>query len=262
MITGLHNIGSGQLYCETVGTGVPVVFLHGFGLDLRMWEIQAATLSDRFLVIRYDMRGYGRSSLPSAQPYAHADDLAALLSDLGIRSAHVVGLSNGGRNALRFALAYPQAVRSLTLVDSALDGYTWSDDWQARWSSIDHRAKSGDLRGAKQMWIEHPLFAQARAQPDVARRLSEMVSDYSGWHWIHADPGVAPEPPAIARLGMVRSPTLIIVGGCDLPDFQGIAEILASGIQGATKIVIPDAGHVSNMEAPVAFNEALLGFLE
>ena len=240
---------------------MPVVFLHGFGLDLRMWEPQATALADHFLIIRYDMRGYGRSSVPAAVPYAHADDLAALLAGLGAGPAHIVGLSNGGRIALQFALAVPQFVRSLTLADSALDGVSWSKDWRARWKAISCLAKSGDLQGAKRSWIEHPLFAPARAQPAVALRLSAMIDDYSGWHWINDDPCLVPEPPAISRLSTVRTRTLVITGDNDLPDFQQIAATLVAGIHGASRIVIRGAGHMSNLEAPAAFNDALLDFL-
>jgi pimeloyl-ACP methyl ester carboxylesterase len=162
---------------------------------------------------------------------------------------------------MRFALAFPQSVRSLTLVDSALDSYTWSADWQARWSAIDAQAKSGDLLGARRMWLEHPLFAPAREQAAVAHPLLDMVYDYSGWHWLNADPGVVPEPPAISRLASVRARTLVISGDRDLPDFQQIAATLSSRIPGVSRVVVPGAGHMTNMEAPVAFNDALLEFL-
>ena len=207
------------------------------------------------------MRGYGRSSLPTADSYAHTDDLAALFGHLGVESAHIVGLSAGGRNALRFALAFPQRVRSLTLTDSALDGYTWSAEWQAQWNAIDSQAKSGDLLGAKRMWLEHPLFTPAREHATVALNLSHMVYAYSGWHWINVDPGLAPETPAINCLANVRARTLVITGDKNLPDFQRIADILMSGIPGASRVVIPGSGHMTNMEAPAAFNDALLKFL-
>ena len=262
MHAGFHDVRSGRLYVESVGAGTPVILLHGFGLDLRMWEPQVTALADKFLVVRYDLRGYGRSTAPTSEAYSHADDLAALLTDLGTGPAHIVGLSNGGRNALSFAMAYPQAVRSLTLADSALDGYAWSEEWKARWTGIYLAAKSGDLEGARRSWLGHPLFAPARAQPGVASRLAEMVRDYSGWHWTHRDPGLVPDPPAIALLNTVRARTLVIVGERDLPDFQGITDVLVAGINGASKIVIPNAGHMSNMEAPAEFNEALLGFFK
>jgi 3-oxoadipate enol-lactonase len=241
---------------------MPVVLLHGFGLDHRMWDDQARALAEKFLVIRYDMRGFGRSSLPAAEPYAHADDLYTLLSSLSARPAHVVGLSNGGRHALRFALAYPQAVRSLTLVSCALDGHLWSAEWHKLWSLIDSTAKAGDIAAARRLWLEHPLFAPAREQAGVAARLSEIVSDYSGWHWVHSDPVVASRPAAIKRLDAIRAATLIVLGERDLPDFHRVADTLASGIHGAASVVIPRAGHMANMEAPAKFNSILLDFLE
>jgi pimeloyl-ACP methyl ester carboxylesterase len=261
MASAYYDVKEGRLYCTADGTGTPVVLLHGFGLDQRMWEDQVEALAGRFRVIRYDMRGYGRSSLPTSQPYAHADDLFLLLSQLNARPAHLVGLSAGGRMAIRFALAYPQAVRSLALVDSALDGYVWSADWQARWNTIDARAKAGDLAEARRLWLEHPLFAPARAQSNVAIRLTEMVQDYSCWHWIHADPGLAAGAPAINRLGEIQARTTVMVGERDLPDFQKIAETLACGIKGAVRLTVPGVGHMVNMEAPQKFNSQLTSFL-
>jgi 3-oxoadipate enol-lactonase len=226
-----------------------------------MWEDQRVALTDQFRVIRYDIRGYGRSSLPSAQPYSHADDLHELLSRLGATPAHVVGLSNGGRIAIRLALAYPQAVRSLILVDSALDGHAWSTDWQSLWGAIENKAKSGDMAAAKRLWLEHPLFIPARESGNVAARLSEMVEDYSGWHWVHTDPFLAPGAPAINRLNEIRVPTLVVAGERDLPDFHRISDTLTSGIAGAVRTQIPRAGHMANMEAPADFNRLLLDFL-
>jgi 3-oxoadipate enol-lactonase len=261
MSAAFHEINSAQIYCMTEGSGVPVVLLHGFGLDQRMWDDQAVVLAERFFVIRYDLRGYGRSSLPTGEPYAHAEDLFALLSSLNAKPAHVVGLSNGGRHALRFALAYPQALRSLTLVGSALDGHFWSPQWQAMWNLVDGTAKAGDLTGAKRLWLDHPLFGPAREQAGVAARLRDMVQDYSGWHWIHTDPGVAPDPPAINRLDAIHVPTLIVVGDRDLPDIHRIADALRSGISGAELVAMPRVGHMANMEAPAEFNDLLGNFL-
>jgi 3-oxoadipate enol-lactonase len=256
-----HEINAGQLYCQMDGKGLPVVLLHGFSLDLRMWEEQSAALTNHFRVLRYDMRGFGRSSLPTAQAYSHAGDLHELLSLLNALPAHLVGFSNGGRIAIRFALAYPQAVRSLTLVDSVLDGHAWSADWISLWGPIENTAKAGDMATAKRLWLEHPLFAPARERSDLAARLSEMVQDYSGWHWLHADPGVAQGAPAIKRLNEIRVPSLIVAGERDLPDLHRIADTLASGIVGAVRVQIPGVGHMANMEAPLDFNRHLSDFL-
>jgi 3-oxoadipate enol-lactonase len=261
MLGAFYEINAGRLYCRTDGVGAPVVLLHGFGLDQRMWEEQSRALVDKYFVIRYDIRGFGRSSPPSAEAYSHADDLHELLSRLGAIPAHVVGLSNGGRLAIRFALAHPQDVRSLTLVDSALDGHAWSTDWLSLWRAIDDKAKSGDMAAARRLWLEHPLFAPALEQAGVAARLSQMVQDYSGWHWVHTDPGVAAGPPAIQRLKELHVPTLVVIGERDLPDFHQVADTLASGIVGAVRAQIPDVGHMANMEASQDFNRVLIDFL-
>jgi pimeloyl-ACP methyl ester carboxylesterase len=129
------------------------------------------------------------------------------------------------------------------------------------WNLVDSKAKSGDLIGAKRLWLDHPLFGPAREQAGVAAHLREMVQDYSGWHWLHADPGVAPDPPAINRLDMIHVPTLVVVGERDLPDILSIANALTSGINGADQVAIPDVGHMTNMEAPAKFNDLLLNFL-
>lgn len=261
MREAVHHIRSASIFCRSQGSGPPVVLLHGFGLDQRMWDDQVPALDERFTMIRYDLRGYGRSSLPVSGPYSHADDLHDLLGALNARPAHVVGHSNGARIAARFALTHPKDLRSLTLVDAALDGHVWSTDWQERWSSITAAAKAGNLARSRRLWIEHPLFAAAREQPALAARLAEMVHAYSGWHWEHADPGTAPDPPVNRRLSQVRAPTLVMIGERDLPDFQAIALTLSSGIQGATRAIVPRAGHMPNMEAPTAFNELLTAFL-
>lgn len=260
MEEGFLATGSARLYYQTGGQGVPVVFLHGFGLDCRMWRPQFGTLAQSFRVIRYDLRGYGRSSLPEG-PYAHSDDLLELLHHLGALPAHLVGLSMGGQLALRLALTHPQAVRSLVLADSALDGYRWSVEWQERWRGILEAARAGDLEEAKRRWLRHPLFAPALEQPPLAASLTEQIGDYSGWHWVHRDPDGVPSPPALERLEQVAQPALVVVGERDLADFQAIAHILAGRLPNARKVVIPGAGHMANLEAPDPFNREVLGFL-
>ena len=255
-----NNSRNGDLVFECAGNGEPVVFLHGFGLDSRMWAPQFEALQSTFRVIRYDIRGFGRSPLPSHAPYAHEDDLNALLTSLDAAPAHVVGLSMGGRIALRFAAAYPGSVRSLVLSDSAVDGQDWSSEWLTRWNGMSEVARGGQLAEAKRQWLEHPLFDPARAHPPVVSLLTRMVEDYSGWHWLNDDTVRVPVPPSVERLGEIRAPSLVITGSRDLQDFQRIADFLAQNLPAARRIFIPDSGHMTNLEEPQAFNAALRGF--
>lgn len=255
------EVNGARLYYEEAGTGEPLVLVHGFSLDTRMWEGQFDAFAGRYWVIRYDLRGFGRSAVPAGEPYRHVDDLSSLLDYLNVERAHLVGLSLGGGVVVDFALTYPAAVRSLIPVDAALGGYRWSAEWDASIAPVWKRGRAGDIAGARELWLKHALFAPALERPEVGSRLSQMISEYSGWHWVNRDPERSPQPPAIQRLGQIRLPTLVILGAHDLPDFHRIADLLQSQIPKARKAVLPGVGHLSNMEAPGRFNEIVLSFL-
>jgi 3-oxoadipate enol-lactonase len=257
----LQRDDGGWLHYTCAGEGDPVVLIHGFGLDSSMWDPQWCAFAQRHRVIRYDLRGYGESSRPAAA-YSHVDDLLALIEYLGAAPAHLVGLSLGGRVALRAAVEQPQAVRSLTLADPALDGHVWSDDWLQRWRRMTEAAKRGNLDEAKKFWREHILFAPANSNPKVAESLRVMVDRYSGWHLAYPDPGTAPQRPITLMLPSISIPTLVLIGEYDLPDFQAIAQRLGQEMPQAELRTIAGSGHMSNMEAPQAFNELVLGFLQ
>ncbi len=249
----------GRLRYEIAGEGDPVVFIHGFGLDLQMWDAQWPAFAQSHRVIRYDLRGYGSSSLPTG-PYSHVDDLLALIDFLGAGPAHLIGLSLGGRVALRVAAQAPERVRTLTLADPAMDGHIWTADWLRRWREMTDAAKSGDLAGAKKLWREHIVFGPANARPEVAEALRTMIERYSGWHFDHEDPGSAPAVQAEMPAGW-SLPTLVLVGERDLPDFQSIARRLSRQLPAAELRTLSGAGHMSNMEVPQAFNEGVREFL-
>jgi pimeloyl-ACP methyl ester carboxylesterase len=104
--SGITDANGARLYFEMAGSGEALVFIHGLGLDARMWDLQCEVFAQRFSVIRYDLRGFGRSSVPTAEGYSHAEDLHALLRFLRVQQAHILGLSFGGRHAVNFGLLY------------------------------------------------------------------------------------------------------------------------------------------------------------
>ena len=142
---GFIEVNGTRLYYEMAGAGDAVVFLHGFTLDTRMWDDQFERFAEQYHVIRYDLRGFGQSAVPTDAPYAHFDDLKALLDALGIEQAHLVGLSKGGGVALDFALAFPTYVRGLVLIDSILGGFSWSAEGSARDALVWQRAGEGGI---------------------------------------------------------------------------------------------------------------------
>lgn len=254
------TVPDGRLYYEVTGKGAPVVLLHGFSLDTRMWDAQVQPLAQTHTVIRYDRRGFGRASLPVA-PYSHVADLHGLLAQLQISRTALVGLSRGGSVALEFALTYPAQVEKLVLVDSVLGGYRWSDEYRALDKTVWETARTQGVAAGKAAWIAHPIFAPALEQAAVGEHFRAMVEAYTGWHFLNRDPDQRLDPPAAQRLSEIHCPTLVVVGERDLPDFQQITDLLHTGIAGARKVVLPGVGHLASMEAAEPFTELVRTFL-
>jgi 3-oxoadipate enol-lactonase len=244
-----------DLYYEVDGDGFPVLLIHGLGLDARMWDDQVGELRDVARLIRYDARGFGRSARRDpGVTYTHTDDALALLDNLGVEEAVVVGLSMGGRIALETALAAPSRVRALVLLDAVLDGVPWDPVAEQGMAAVSAAMAVGGVPAANAAWLEHAFFAPANRSPAVAARLKEMVDDFPGLHWGEPDPH-GPHPAAVELLDQLAVPTMVVVGELDVPCFRDMAEVLAARIPGARKVVVPHAGHMVNMEAPSAVTQ-------
>jgi pimeloyl-ACP methyl ester carboxylesterase len=186
----------------------------------------------------------------------------ALLDHLGIGQAVLAGLSFGGRVVMQAALAAPDRVRGLVLLDAVLDGVPW-DPHSAR--ALDEAIRQAQGRGvlaARAAWLAHPLFAAVRKQPDVARQLAAMVGGYPGQHWTGHDPHEPAGPRPIDTLEDLAMPVLVLVGEHDVRGFREMSAVLARRIPGAQYHVVAGAGHMINMEQPAAVNELLARFLE
>jgi pimeloyl-ACP methyl ester carboxylesterase len=260
--TGLTSLPGASLRYQVAGSGPPVVLVHGFGLDLRMWDPQVERLADRFLVVRYDCRGFGSSGpFDPTVPYTHAEDLLALLDHLGIARAALTGLSFGGRVVMQAALLAPERVRALILLDSVLDGVPWDPDSEAGMAHVARQVSAAGVGAGQQAWLAHPLFAPARARPDLAARLTEMVTGYPGQHWLGQDPHRQDGRPPIEALAELTMPTLVVAGERDVPCFLAMSDVLASRIPGAESVRIAGAGHMVNLEQPAIISDLLDRFL-
>ena len=256
-------------------SGPAVVLIHGHSVDLRMWDGQLPALrAAGYRVIRYDVRGHGRSMAPPTGYTweSYSADLRDLLDrvnvegpaaeSLALDAAHVVGLSMGGGIALQFALDFPPRVLSLTLVDSALPGFPYSDELSGWIEALVAAVRSEGPRAAfERLWLAGPLFDGLRRFPDRFQRLREMVSGFPAVEYREGAADRAYVANVIGRLGEVTAPALVIAGENDIPDFHLVADIIAEGLPNARKLVLPDCGHLPPMEQPDAFNEALIGFL-
>ena len=258
---GIAEVNGTRLHYEVLGSGHPLILIHGHTLDARMWDDQFEPFAEHYQVVRYDVRGYGQSAVPTQESYSHVEDLKSLMEFLDLDRAHIVGLSKGGGIAIDFAVEHSERVSALIPVDSGLGGFPWPAEISSSMESVVSEARDSGLQAAKKLWLAHPMLKPATQKPDAFSRLRQQIHDYSGWHWLNSDPARAPDPPAIQRLDAIGCPTLSITGELDLPHFHAIGETLEQRIP-ARRTVIPQVGHMSNMEDPSKFNEAVLDFLQ
>jgi pimeloyl-ACP methyl ester carboxylesterase len=262
MVQYIH-VGQCRLAFHQVGNGPPIVFMHGFGLDHRMWLRQQVTLAPTRASVAYDMRGFGFSDPPApAASYSHTDDLATILAVLGLDRVDLVGHSMGGDQALEFALQCPESVRSLTLVSSGVNGYTATAEWRRRFAFIRRTAQTDGVGAARILWLEHPLFKFTRTIPAANLLLTEIIGYYNGWHWLNDDPCLVPHPPTLNRLSMLRAPTLAIVGRFDSPDTRALHSLIVKNIPNVRSVIVDRAAHMVNLERPRLFHRVLTDFLD
>jgi len=246
-----------QFYTEQ-GRGFPLLLLHGHTLDHRIWAEVAPQLAANYRVIMPDMAGHGQSG-PLPEGATLAGDLADLLHHLGLPRAAVCGLSLGGAAAVSFALHYPALCAALIPVDAALFGHAFPT-WEGPRPYV-KIARAEGLKAGLTAWLGDPLFSSALTTR-AADHLRQVTMDYPGHAWLNKTPSLHPAgAPEAERLNEITAPTLVLVGENDLPDFQQVADRLASAIAGARKVSIPGSGHLLPLEQPAAFTAALEQFL-
>ena len=248
-----------RLYYEEHGTGTPVVFLHGFTLDRRMWYGQAEHLKGGFRVLLPDARGHGLSDAPSTG-YSRADRVADLLSfadTLGLDRFHLVGLSMGGSTGIGFALAHPQRLLSLTLVSTGAAGYEVSK----KISHLDQIARKDGIEAAMDKWKEMSLLWYREDRQEIRWLMETMINDYSGAVWLDPMRGRYPREYDLDQVNAITLPTRLIVGALD-DVFVTLARQLQARIAGSSLSIYENVGHMVNLEAPERFNAEVEAFLQ
>ena len=256
-----------DLYVEQAGAGSPVVLLHeGIG-DSRMWEPQWGPYSERFHVARYDMRGFGQSP-PAVGTYSLSGDLVALLDELELGPAAVIGMSLGGAVAMEATIARPDLVSRLVLAGSGLRGFEMNAETKAGWDEEEAALERGDDDEAVEinmrMWVDGPSRTPDQVDPELRRKMAEMQRRAID---IWREAGEEGEHRPLVedwgeRLGEISVPTLVLVGELDRPEMLEISEKLEAEIPNARRETIAGTAHVMNMEQPEEFDRLVLGFLE
>lgn len=247
------------IFFETRGAGDTVVFIHGGQMDRRMWDGQFDTFARHYKAVRYDIRGFGKSPAPT-EPYSHAEDLRSLLQHLKIERASLVGLSLGAAIAVDFAILHPAKVEKLVLACPGLGGFRFNDKANDLRSIVEAARDEGPAKAAE-LWLQNPYMSVAMENKPLQSRLRRLSLD-NGRCWLN-NPVLQrhTKPAAAERLAEVKAPTLVIDGARDVSDIHEIVGKLSTEIKGATKVAIPDCGHIAPMEKPEKFNKLVLEFL-
>jgi pimeloyl-ACP methyl ester carboxylesterase len=263
----LRSVNGVRINVLDEGDGHPIVFLHGLGGCWRDWEPQLESLSDRFRCVVIEHRGHGRSDA-TAGAYStglFAADAAEACRQLSIDHAYVVGLSMGGMIAQALTVAEPGLVDALVLCDTSAWLPTRASEALAemargvRDDGFADARRGPDLERATVAWSRYTL----EHQPHVARNNMREAAGTNPEAWARAAQALI-EHDTRADLHRITAPTLLVWGDEDglIPAGRRTSDPLLEGLPDARLVVIPDAGHVVNLEQPAAFDEAVLAFLD
>jgi 3-oxoadipate enol-lactonase len=251
-LRGLHYVVSGR--------GDPLVLIHGFQTDHREWDEVVPHLERNRRVIRYDLRGHGKSAR-MADPFYAWEDLAGLLADLGIQRADLVGLSAGSNAALELALVKPELVRRLVLVSPGLPDIrvAASREWMR---PIGEALRTRDAQRAADLWWESIMMAGTRARGADGERYRTVVRENAGV-WLQ-NPAAQQllSPPMSERLSSLKPSVLLVVGANDVTGSRQQLDSILRRIPSAPHVVVPDAGHMISTERPAELAAVLVRFLD
>ena len=251
-------------YLDSEGTGAAVVLLHAFPLRCAMWGPQIAELGEDFRVLAPDLMGFGSSDAPD-DPSAYsmdryADDVALVLDHAGVQSAVACGLSMGGYVSLAFLRRHPERLAGLVLADTK--GEADDEETRARRTAQQDKIRSAGARAVTDPMTTSLLGRTTlETNPGIVQRVRHLM-DNPGPGLIGALEAMKNRSDSTPDLGAVRVPSLVIVGEEDEIAPPDAARRLHEHIRGSRLDILPEAGHLSNLETAADFNQALGSFLK
>jgi 3-oxoadipate enol-lactonase len=268
--TGLAAVNGAQLYYETAGDGLPLIMIHAGVADSRQWNNEFAFFARQapypIRVVRYDLRGYGRSE-PVRGEFSHLQDLTALLDHLEIaRPLILMGCSMGGGLAIDFAYTRPGDVKALILTGSGPAGLELDAPPIEKFEAAERAYTAGDLdlvaEIETQIWFDGMGRTPDQVNPEMrqlaydmnrnalrleAKRLGKRLPDT--------------QAPVNQRLKALTMPVLVLLGEHDTPYIHAAAAYLEDKLPLMRKVVIPGAAHLANMDQPAEFQRIVAEFL-
>jgi 3-oxoadipate enol-lactonase len=242
-------VADGILWAEdTGGDGTPLVLVHADWTDSGIWDRLVPLLRERYRVIRYDLRGFGRSSRPT-QPFTRLGDLEALLGHLGIEQAVTVGHSGGGGTVLGLALHRPRRVSGLVLIAPGIHDYPWpADDPYSR--ACGPLIGAQDLDGLVRLGLQ--TWAPAGAGDGIAAMMRGATSS-----WFQIGDMERADPPTFGQLKEIRVPAVMLLGDLEYPMVSQASRAIADRLPGCREILVPGADHMLPLRDPAPLAQAV-----
>lgn len=252
-----------SLHYMDEGAGEPVVLVHGFPFSAEMWKPQRAALSASHRVITPDLRGHGRSDPPhgAASIGMYADDIVAILDELGVGQATVAGLSMGGYVVMALLGRHPERVRGVMLMATKAPGDTDAGK-QGRNEMIRLAEEEGAAAVAEKL-LPKMLTARTRAENgELVEFVRTMMVGTPVEGIVGALHALRDRPDSTETLTALQIPALVLAGGSDELIPPAEAERMHAAISGSQLEIVPDAAHLLNLEQPEAVNAAMMAFLQ
>lgn len=267
-ITGYVDLADGKLYYEMAGDGETLVLGHAGFLDGRMWDAQWDAFTQKYRVIRFDMRGYGKSD-PAHGPRTRRDDLAQLLDHLHVERAALLGCSMSGEIMIDFVLEHPEMASALITVSSAPSGFQLQGAPPPLVMEMVSASQQGDTARVSELqlriWVDGPYRQPEQVNPMVRERaavMNRIPVELNTWFVADSRPLNPLDPPAIGRLSAIHIPALMMAGALNHPEMLRAAAVMTDAIKGAKKQIFSQSAHVPNMEEPEEFTQVVLSFLD
>ena len=254
--TGYILVDGGKLFYESASKGTNIVLLHDGMVNNRIWDEQFPMLTKTYRVVRYDRRGYGKSSDPETK-FSNINDLNQLFIQLKIDKAIIFGMSSGGRLAIDFTLTYPEKVTGLVLVGAVVSGFGYTSHMNTRGGHFDPQ-KMTDPAKVNEYFIKddpYEIYSENTAAKDKVMKLLPFLARQNS---VPTQPAAKV---AVRSLSEIKVPALILVGEYDIPDVHAHAGVINAGIANSKREIIPRSGHLIPIEQPALFNEAVIAFL-
>jgi pimeloyl-ACP methyl ester carboxylesterase len=265
--SGLAPINNALIYYEIAGEGQPFVMIHAGVADHRQWNNEFAYFANRFRVLRYDMRGYGKSE-PVEGEFSHLQDLAALLDTLHLEEPLIVmGCSMGGGIAMNFALTQPSRIKALIMVGSAPTGLELDVPTSEKFAEVEKAFNAGNLDLVSELETQIWFDGTGRSPAQVNQEMRQLVYEMNRIALSHEVKGLGKrrpdtEIPAVERLSELHMPVLVVLGAHDTPYILASADYMLEKIPSVQKVIIEDAAHLPNMDHPEEFQRVVTKFLD